>query len=291
MASFADFRNPSIFYNPVRDNIDNSIVGGNKYYAKIVPFERFDRGIDFMANCFQFFFVPFLSVILYGILLGINSILNANKRNIPLISDYLKPRFPLHIAAYTLVQALPVSFFFFAQLFDTRYGNDGKGYLIFNTAISYFAFFLTCSIPLMVLVHIYFVYGSKENTVKSAKDFKTMFVNLLQSNPVGHDKAALNDPLWTGDETRVVSYGFGFAVFYAAILYGFFTAFFYDSYPWQIAGLIIVTAGLLSYAAASNHFNSTIIRIFWILFSALLLAFLFLLASLASNSSSAPCDH
>lgn len=199
LASFADFRNPSIFYNPVRDNIDNSIVGGNKYYAKIAPFERFDRGIDFMANCFQFFFVPFLSVILYGIFLGINSILNANKRNIPLISDYLKPRFPLHIAAYTLVQALPVSFFFFAQLFDTRYGNAGKGYLIFNTAMSYFAFFLTCSIPLMVLVHIYFVYGSKENTVKSAKDFKTMFVNLLQSNPVEHDKAALNDPLWTGD--------------------------------------------------------------------------------------------
>lgn len=32
-------------------------------------------------------------------------------------------------------------------------------------------------------------------------------------------------------------------------------------------------------------------RIFWILFAALLLAFLFLLASLASNSSSAPCDH
>lgn len=43
------------------------------------------------------------------------------KRDFPLISKYLVPRAPLLIAAYTLVQALPVSFFFFAQLNDTTF--------------------------------------------------------------------------------------------------------------------------------------------------------------------------
>lgn len=202
LASFADFRNPSIFYNPVRNNIDNSIVSHPNMYMNIRQYNRFDRGIDFMKNCFQFFFVPFLSVVLYALFVGVNKILNSSEKDIPFISKYLKPRFPLHIAAYTLVQALPVSFFFFAQLNDTRYSNANQpnsSYPIFNVAMSYLAFFLTCSIPLMVMTHIYFIYTTKENKVKSAKDFKELFANLLQSIPQGHHKAGLNDPLWTGD--------------------------------------------------------------------------------------------
>ncbi len=56
------------------------------------------------------------------IFVGINKLLNkfANK-DIGLISNYLWPRAFLHAGAYTLVQALPVSFFFFAQLNDTTY--------------------------------------------------------------------------------------------------------------------------------------------------------------------------
>lgn len=132
-----------------------------------------------MKNCFQFFFVPFLSVILYALIIGINKILNSYKKNIPLISDYFKPRFPLHIAAYTLVQALPVSFFFFAQLNDTRYNSTYTSYSIFNISMSFLAFFLTCSIPIMIMTHMYFLYTTKENKVKSAKDFKNLFKNIL----------------------------------------------------------------------------------------------------------------
>lgn len=294
LASFADFRNPSIFYNPVRNSIDRSVIDHRPIYRSINGFSRFDRGIDFMENCFQFFFVPFLSVLLYALLLGLNRILNASGKDVPLISNYLRPRLPLHIAAYTLVQALPVSFFFFAQLNDTRYkslNDPASGYSIFNIAMSYLAFFLTCAVPLMVMTHVYFIYTTKENKVKSAKDFKALFANLLQSVPHNHHIASLNDPLWTGDEVKLTSYGFGLAVYFLAVIYGFFLSFFISDYPWQLTGLILATAGLLAFAAASPHFLSLAMRIFWIVFCALLLAFLFLLAGIGSNASAAPCDQ
>lgn len=294
LASFADFRNPSIFYNPLRNSIDRSVVDHPPLYRSVNGYERFDRGIDFMENCFQFFFVPFLSVVLYALLLGLNRLLNASGRDVPLISSYLKPRLPLHIAAYTLVQALPVSFFFFAQLNDTRYrspNEPGAGYSVFNVAMSYLAFFLTCAVPLAVFTHVYFVYTARENKVRSAKDFKALFANLLQSVPHNHHVAALNDPLWTGHEQQLTSYGFGLAVYFLAVVYGFFCSFFISDYPWQLTGLILATAGLLAFAAASNHFQSQAMRVFWVVFCALLLAFLFLLAGIGSNASAAPCDQ
>lgn len=294
LASFADFRNPSIFYNPLRNSIDRSVIDHQPLYRSINAYERFDRGIDFMENCFQFFFVPFLSVLLYALFVGLNRILNASGRDIPLISNYLKPRLPLHIAAYTLVQALPVSFFFFAQLNDTRYrslNEPGSGYSIFNIAMSYLAFFLTCAIPLMVMTHVYFVYTAKENKVKSAKDFKALFANLLQSVPHNHHIASLNDPLYTGDELQLTSYGFGLAIYFLAVIYGFFCSFFISDYPWQLTGLILATAGVLAFAAVNSHFLSLAMKVFWIVFCALLLAFLFLLAGIGSNASAAPCDQ
>jgi hypothetical protein len=101
----------------------------------------------------------------------------------------------------------------------------------------------------------------------------------------------LNDPLWRGDELNLVSYGFGLAVFCLAVAYGFFISFFIENYAWQITGLVMVTAALLAFAAVSDHFNSLGIKIFWIIFASILLAFLFLLAGLGSNASVAPCDQ
>lgn len=79
-----------------------------------------------MKNCFQFFFVPFLAMCLLGILALVNLAVNkACGKDISLIRHYLMPRWPLLIAAYTLVQALPISFFFWAQLNDTKYHSKG----------------------------------------------------------------------------------------------------------------------------------------------------------------------
>lgn len=264
-------------------------------YLVIPAYNRFDRGIDFMKNCFQFFFVPFLSVILYFLIVGLNKIINSCcQKDIPFISNYIKPRLPLLIGAYTLVQAIPVSFFFFAQLNDTKYSSPNEpnsSYPVFNIAMSYLAFFLTCSIPLMLATHAYFLFSARENTIKNANDFKALFANLLQSSPSNNHRAGMNDPLFTGDPLRVVSYGFAISVFYLAVLYGFMTSFFISDYPWQLTGLILVTAAFLAFSVASNHFGSLLIKIFFIIFMALLLAFLLLLAAIGSNISSAPCDQ
>ena len=136
-----------------------------------------------MKNCFQFFFVPFLAVCLYLLIVGFNKLLNkACKKDIPLISQYIYPRFPLLIGAYTLVQALPVTFFFFAQLNDTRYkhGNSvSASYPVFNVAMSYLAFFLTLAIPLALMAYIYYVITKKDHRVSSGSQLILMFTTLI----------------------------------------------------------------------------------------------------------------
>ncbi len=76
-----------------------------------------------------------------------------------------------------------------------------------------------------------------------------------------------------------------------AILFGFFTSFFIDNFPWQLTGLIIITALILAFAASSDHFVSWPLKLFWIVFCSLLLAFLFLMAGIGSNASTSPCDQ
>ena len=165
LQSFADFKNPSILYNPLRSNMDYSVVNHGEIYSRIPFFYRFDRGIDFMKNCLQYFFVPLLSVLLYVVLIAFNYLLNiCCRKDIPLISHYLKSRILLNIAAYTLVQAIGVSFFFFAQLNDTKYSSANQpnaSYPVFNVAMAYLSFFLTCNIPLLLLAYLYFNFTNK----------------------------------------------------------------------------------------------------------------------------------
>lgn len=114
---------------------------------------------------------------------------------------------------------------------------------------------------------------------------------MLQSLPHDQHKAGLDNPLWTGDPKKIISYGFGISVFFLFILYGFFTSFFIDSYPWQFTGLIIITAAFLAFTAIGDQFQSRFVKYFWIIFAALMIAFLLLLAGIGSNVSSAPCNE
>lgn len=112
-----------------------------------------------MKNSFQFFFVPLLSFGLLFAFILLNKLINkVCKRDVSLISRYLQPRAPLHAAAYTLVQAQPVSFFFFGQLQDTRYHSVGQPnsiYPSFNTGIAFASFFVSAIIPVALLIYIY----------------------------------------------------------------------------------------------------------------------------------------
>jgi len=157
----------------------------------------FDRGIDFMKNSFQFFFVPFLACALLLLLFLINLALRKLcKRDFPLISKYLVPRAPLLIAAYTLVQALPVSFFFFAQLNDTTFRHPLEptaAYPTFNSAMAFLAFFLTCAIPILLLAWLYyhFNYGTRISRFSDANVFNRKFLNKIDDQSGKFNRAQL----------------------------------------------------------------------------------------------------
>jgi hypothetical protein len=101
----------------------------------------------------------------------------------------------------------------------------------------------------------------------------------------------LDDPLWTQHPEQPISYGFSATVFYLAMFWGFAASFFYSNYPWQITGLVLLTAMFGFFAFASDQFDSHIMKYFWVLFAILLLAFLFLLTAIGSNVSAAPCGQ
>jgi hypothetical protein len=85
-------------------------------------------------------------------------------RDIPIISKFLQKRGFLHAGAYTLVQALPISFFFFGQLQDTRYksrNSPNSIYPSFNTGMAYASFFASAILPLVLLVWIYNYFKDK----------------------------------------------------------------------------------------------------------------------------------
>lgn len=112
-----------------------------------------------MKNCWEFFFVPLVSFGLLFAFIGFNFLINKLcKRDIPIISKFLQKRGFLHAGAYTLVQALPISFFFFGQLHDTRYNSlksPNSIYPSFNTGMAYASFFTSAILPLVLLVWIY----------------------------------------------------------------------------------------------------------------------------------------
>lgn len=83
----------------------------------------------------------------------------------------------------------------------------------------------------------------------------------------------MNDPLWGGNVSNPLSYGFGSAVFYLPLLAGFVLSFFTKSYPWQLTGLLLGNAALGSFAGGSNHFVHKVPRFFWVGISALMVGY------------------
>ncbi len=246
-----------------------------------------------MKNSFQFFFTPLLSFGLQFLFIGLNCLLNIIcKRDIPIISKYFLPRLPLHAAAYTLVQALPISFFFFGQLQDQRYHSDKSPnaiYPSFNAGISYASFFASAIIPLGLLTLIYHYF---QKLYRSG----TFQLNKIQANEdpnniVAKDPAMMDDPLWGGDPQKPLSYGFGASVFYLPLLAGFVLSFFTKSYPWQLTGLLLGNTALGSFALGSRHFLNKIPKFFFAGISALMVGYELVHAGVGSNRALSTTDQ
>ena len=238
--------------------------------------------------------MPLLSFGLLFLLIGIAKLVNVcGKRDIPFISNYLQPRAPLHAGAYTLVQALPISFFHFGQLQDTRYKslNSPNGtYPQFNTGMAYAAFFATAIIPLVILTFVYNYYMKKSKTDDfSANKLKTG--KNADGTALGTDAQSLGDPLWGGNKIKPVSYGFGAMVFYLPLLIGFVLAYFTKAYGWQLLGLILGFFGLLAFAAGSNHFDNKIPKYYFVATGGLMVAYGLVHAGIGSNRALSTFDQ
>lgn len=138
-----------------------------------------------MFNSFQFFFIPFLAVILLGLLALLNLCFRkCCHKDLCVISKFLVPRLPLLIGAYALVQALPVSFFFFSQLKDITWRHPlepSAAYPTFTVAMAFLAFFLTCAIPILLLAAVYYMYnyGTRISKFSDANVFNRKFLNKI----------------------------------------------------------------------------------------------------------------
>ena len=291
LASFSDFRNPSILFNPQRNEFDQSVVNHPNIYKRISAFEEFDRGIDFMKNSFQFFFTPLLSFALLFLFILINFLVGFCGKTIPLISGYLQPRAGLHAGAYTLVQALPVSFFFFAQLNDTRYNHPQSPnaiYPSFNTGMAYAALFASALIPLLLLAKTY----ERYNLQSKVGNFILKIFKGSSGKGITHKQLhQYNDPIWGGSPTKPASYAFGASVFFLPLIVGFFLAFFISSYPWQFTGLILFNLLFLSFAAASSHFEDNVFKYYFIGVTGLMIIYELVHAGIGSNRALSTIDQ
>ena len=101
----------------------------------------------------------------------------------------------------------------------------------------------------------------------------------------------MNHAIWGGDTTKPASYAFGLAVFALPIIFGFFLSYFIHSYPWQLTGIIFGTALFLCFAAIGSHFFNVIHKIYFIIFTLLMLSYLFLHAGIGSNRAIGTYDQ
>lgn len=244
-----------------------------------------------MKNSFQLFFTPLLSFGLLFLLIGLNCLFRCCKRDFTLISKYLAPRAGLHAGAYTLVQALPVSFFFFGQLSDTRYHNvksPNSIYPSFNAGISFSSFFASIIIPMIILTGLYQLFNrnSKVSVFKKNKLF-----NQETGKGTFNNAKCMSCPLWGGNPSKIASYIFGGAVFMLPLLLGFFLAQFTRNYPWQITGLLVFTVLFFAFAASSHHFENPIPKIYFVVSSILMIGYVLLHAGIGSNRALSTVDQ
>jgi len=159
--------------------------------------------------------------------------------------------------------------------------------------MAYLAFFLTCAIPILLLSWLYyhFNYGNRISKFSDANVFNRKFLDRIDNSGGRFSRARLEDPLWGGHPTKASTYIFGIAIFALAIIFGFFLAFFIKDFAWQLAGIILFTVLFLAFVVAASFFISRIFKVFFIIMTVLMLAYLLLHAGIGSNRAIGTYDQ
>jgi hypothetical protein len=158
LRSFKDYRNPSLFFMSTRDAIDRSIFPAVNSVYKVVPeYNIYDRGMDFLYNDFQFILTCLLSFALLALVYGLAVlVLASSDYAISPIMNYFWRRKLLHLGSYCLVTTLPISFFFFGQMYDASHYGPNSHYSTFNIFVAMLTFLGLLVVPAVL---IYFLYS------------------------------------------------------------------------------------------------------------------------------------
>ncbi len=159
--------------------------------------------------------------------------------------------------------------------------------------MAYLAFFLTCTIPILLLAWLYyhFNYGNRISQFSDANVFHKKFLNKIDDSSSKFSRAQLKDPLWGGNHINAGTYIFGFAVFGLAIIFGFFIAFFIKDFAWQLAGILFFAVLFLAFTLSGSFFINKVMKVFFVIFMILMIAYLLLHAGIGSNRSIGTYDQ
>jgi len=202
--------------------------------------------------------------------------------------NYFWRRKMVHLGAYALVTALPISFFFFGQMNDVGLGNSLKyqAYSNGNLLVAMMTFVGLLSVPPLLA---YFLYSkfNYERVYRAKEDVQMMM--LLKSavqNETGHwELTQHNQPLWSIDEASKLGYLWMAVLYYKMMLFAWCVSFFAGNSSFQLMGMVAINSCFLLFTLFSGFFTNRAYKIYFLTQLGTMIAYEVVVAMLSSDRS------
>lgn len=249
----------------------------------------FDRGIDFLFNDFQLLMTCLLSFLLLAMLYAFAVLVLASSDYvISPIMNYFWRRKMLHLGAYALVTALPLSFYFFGQMNDFGGGSNSKytSYCTFNMLISLLSFGGLMAVPPMLA---YLIYNKLhyERIYRAKEDVQMMVLlkHAVQNSPNEWHLTQHNQPLWSIDDTSKLGYLWACLLYYKLMLFAWALSFFGENSSYQLMGMVAINAGFFLFTLFSSFFGNSLYKLYFLTQLGTMIAYEVIMATLSSDRS------
>lgn len=169
----------------------------------------------------------------------------------------------LHLGAYGLVTALPVSFFFFGQMKDAA--GVYNSYTQWGMVAALLGFLGLGVLPVLMFQ---FLYGkfNYERIYKVGENVQMMMMlkNTLEKQPEQVHLAQYSDPLWSINEADSLGYVWAAFLYYHMMLSAWFTSFFIGKSTYQLFGLLTLNGLFLMATLFADFFTSPGYKYFFV---------------------------
>lgn len=196
--------------------------------------------------------------------------------------NYFWKRKMLHLGAYGLVTALPISFFFFGQMKDA--GGVFNNYTQWGMTVALLAFLGLAVLPVILYQFLYSKFNY-ERIYKVGENVEMMMMlkNTIEKQPEQTDLAQYNDPLWSINEASSLGYIWAAFLYYKMMLFAWFASFFIGKSTYQLFGMLTLNGIFLMATLFSEFFTSSVYKYFFVSQILTLMAYEFLVAGLGSD--------